>query len=199
MKKNTKRIRLGLRIGKPLYCIFLLALILSCGRESKNPEDGTDKGYDITADLEFSSGKVLAFKGRSVTPSIDEPFVTNNAGQTWIWTPGYQMEKEGIKYRMNLKALVKDEKANYALYTKPEDYLEVPGWYIELLVMDKSGNTQLYQCRYEGKESGELAITALSTDRLEASFSADIPRSPDEGDHVTIKNGKVKTKIQRIN
>ena len=56
-----------------------------------------------------------------------------------------------------------------------------------------------YQSRFEEGGSGKLIINSLTSDRLNGTFSADIPMSPFNGDRLKINDGKINTKIKRIN
>ena len=178
----------------------VLLLHLTCSSESEKPDDTSPDGYDVTATLEFSSGKTMALKAHSVTPSYGSPFVEEEGKDILVWTPAYQMVEEGLQYRLSIKAAVKNRPGSYTLYTDEDDYLEVAGWSVELTVKSKDGSTdELYRSQYQEDESGVLDITSLTADRLKGTFSADVPKMPQDGEWLKIKDGKINVKIQRIN
>src|SRR5699024_2289097 len=183
-----------------LFTAVPLLLFACSHEEAEKPAEIQTNGYAITADLEFSSGKTVALKANSVISFLADPCVTKNDGDTWVWTHTYQMKEEGIQYRICLKAMIKDGTGSYNLYTNKEDYLEKQGWYIELTIKSKDRSAdEHYQSRFEEGGSGKLIINSLTSDRLNGTFSADIPMSPFNGDRLKIKDGKINTKIKRIN
>lgn len=185
---------------RALFTVVLLLLFACTYQEAEKPVERHPHGYAITANLEFSSGKVIALKANSAISFLADPCVSKNGGDTWAWTHTYQMKEGGVLYRICLKAMIKDGLGSYDLYTNKEDYLEKQGWYIELTVKNKDKSiNEHYQSRFEEGGAGKLTIASLTADRLTGSFSADIPISSFNGNKLKIKDGRINAKIKKIN
>lgn len=188
------------------FLFLLLSLILfSCNKDDENKSiyDNSDSiaNYDVFARFKFSSGEELDFKGSSIL-DFPTPFLkVDNLGNNII-TTAFEMTKENLVYRLDIKALINDEPQNYQMYKSTEENLESQGFYIELTVKNKTevdSEVDLYRTKYTYGESGDLTVSSLTNNRLKASFNAEIPFVPLQDDKsLSIRNGEIDMDIMRV-
>ncbi len=192
-----------MRILKPIiYFILLATVLIGCTNDNNSSKTRTEKnGYDVIAHFEFSSGEVVDFKANSLIP-MPEPFINEKNNGERIITAFYETIIDKLVYRLEIKTVIKEEPGSYDMYVDDENYLETPGFYIELTIRDEAqtGSTNdLYRTQYINAESGNLKITSITNKRLKGTFSADIPYMPlEEGKNLKITDGKIDIAIEKI-
>lgn len=196
-KKITKTLSL-------LLLSFSLVVLYSCSSDDDNNPNNNDndsQAYDVTANLEFSSGEQMDFKANSVLPFADLFIYDENTGHR-ILTSGYQTTQDGLIYRLDIKGIFKDEPGTYTMYENNDNYLEALGFYLQFTVESEDGaitTDDLYRTKYISAESGNFEITSVSGNRLKGNFSAVLPYVPlEDGNNLKITNGKIDIAISRL-
>lgn len=196
-KKITKTLSL-------LLLSFSLVVLYSCSSDDDNNPNNNDndsQAYDVTANLEFSSGEQMDFKANSVLPFADLFIYDENTGHR-ILTSGYQTTQDGLIYRLDIKGIFKDEPGTYTMYENNDNYLEALGFYLQFTVESEDGaitTDDLYRTKYISAESGNFEITSVSGNRLKGNFSAVLPYVPlEDGNNLKITNGKIDIAISRV-
>ena len=193
-----------------IYLLLILgvSIFVNCSSDddtspnnNDNNNDNDSQAYDVTANLEFSSGEQMDFKANSVLPFADLFIYDENTGHR-ILTSGYQTTQDGLIYRLDIKGIFKDEPGTYTMYENNDNYLEALGFYLQFTVESEDGaitTDDLYRTKYISAESGNFEITSVSGNRLKGNFSAVLPYVPlEDGNNLKITNGKIDIAISRV-